>query len=465
MIKTAIPQAHAPYHHPIMGSPTTTPQTAPSSTLPPYKRGPAPRPPAAALPSSATDNDIYNLNMPLDDPEPVAVVPKSRTPPADTTRSVAGTSAPTMAPSLGDKGTVNVSTSPPPQSTVIINAPFNGKDGNKDQKRKKITIKRFFRTKNEDIDDFDFLNISGPTNFRKNDIHQEGNSIVSEDGKTLSTLPDQAATSPVTSAITSSQSDVINSSNSNNNVISNSSSSSSTSGGGGFMGLGKRRIDPSKRPRVPGPAEYRSNIDRLVQKMREMAEFDWNHPLLVDYWSSRPLPLGEWCETPPPERSLAGGPAVRERGYHIEVSARSTTGKVLISNNNNSNSITNNGENENLINNNINNGSFGSFGSSGGDGCVCGGGGGEGDGSVDGEDDGMVVLYGDRDYRYFEEFFCGKGSETYVVDDEENPCVVSVAKSTELFKVIIRTKKDDKRVLVPADNYFKALKVVAPELK
>lgn len=227
------------------------------------------------------------------------------------------------------------------------------------------------------------------------------------------------------------------------------------------MGLGKRRIDPSKRPRVPGPAEYRSNIDRLVQKMREMAEFDWNHPLLVDYWSSRPLPLGEWCETPPPERSLVGGPAVRERGYHIEVSAKSTTGKVLISNNN-GNSITNNGENENLINNNnTSNGNFVSDccceGEDGG-GCGCGCG-------VDGGDDGMVVLYGDRDYRYFEEFFCGKGSETYVVDDEENPCVVSVAKSTELFKVIIRTKKDDKRVLVPADNYFKALKVVAPELK
>ena len=84
-------------------------------------------------------------------------------------------------------------------------------------------------------------------------------------------------------------------------------------------------------------------------------------------------------------------------------------------------------------------------------------------GSENGED--FPVIFGDRDYKYFEEFFGGKGSETYVVDDSENPCIVSISKCTELFKVLIRTKKEDKRVLVPADNYFKALKIIAPELK
>lgn len=146
-----------------------------------------------------------------------------------------------------------------------------------------------------------------------------------------------------------------------------------------------------------------------------MDEYDWTHPLLVDYWSSRALSPGEWSEGPAGEGALVPVEALVEKGYHVETSEKSISGKVSFG-------VGDNGEE-------------------------------------------FPVIFGDRDYRYFEEFFAGKGSETFVVDDSENPCIVSVSKCTELFKVLIRTKKEDKRVLVPADNYFKALKVIAPELK
>ena len=258
--------------------------------------------------------------------------------------------------------------------------------------KKKITIKRLFRGKNDEsaLFDEDSFCISGPTNFRKNDLHQEGDSIVSEDGLTVSTAPEPVATS--SSSI-------------------NGSSSSSSSDVANLIGLGKKKADPTRRPRGLNNIDFRSNIAGLVQNMRDLDEMDWNHPLLVDYWSSRPYILGSWCEPPPVEYSLACPEPALSKGYHVETSAKSSTDKFPFR----------------------------------------------------GED--YPILYADKDFRFYNEFFCGKPNETYVVDDKDAPCVVSVTKYSELYKVIIRTKKEDKRVLIPADNYMKALKVIAPELK
>lgn len=145
-----------------------------------------------------------------------------------------------------------------------------------------------------------------------------------------------------------------------------------------------------------------------------MEHKEWDDPELVDYWSSQTYPLGKWSTEPPtPEEAAQSlvkiSPEAISQGYNFEINSNSVPDKS-----------------------------------------------GWGDYKV------PIVRY-DNDIRYSNVFFTGTHNEHYVVP--EVPCTISISKEGSVGRAIVRTRKEDLRVLIPADNTRKALKSYVEILK
>lgn len=145
-----------------------------------------------------------------------------------------------------------------------------------------------------------------------------------------------------------------------------------------------------------------------------MEHKEWDDPELIDYWGSQTYPLGKWPTEPPTTEEAAESlvkvsPEAINQGYNFELSSKSVPDKS-----------------------------------------------GWGDYEL------PIVRY-DNDIRYGDVFFTGGMDEHYVVP--EVPCTISILKEGSLGKAIVRTRKEDLRVLIPADNTRKALKTYVDILK
>lgn len=141
---------------------------------------------------------------------------------------------------------------------------------------------------------------------------------------------------------------------------------------------------------------------------------EWDDPELVDYWSSQSYPLGKWPTEPPSPEEASLSPVnvsteAISHGYNFELSAKSVPDKS-----------------------------------------------GWGDYEL------PIVRY-DNDIWYSDIFFTGTQDEHYVVP--EVPCTVSITKDGSVGRAIVRTRKEDLRVLIPADNARKALRAYVDVLK
>jgi len=82
---------------------------------------------------------------------------------------------------------------------------------------------------------------------------------------------------------------------------------------------------------------------------------------------------------------------------------------------------------------------------------------------------GLSVRQAEDDNRFYQEFFYGQPHETYICPEE--PLVMSIqtlaskSMANQCCRVIVRTKKEDKRVLVPYDKKMRLLKTLVPRLK
>lgn len=189
------------------------------------------------------------------------------------------------------------------------------------------------------------------------------------------------------------------------------------------QGAKKKKENANIKPKALLPNEHRVDLEVLKQRMTDMESKAWDLSL-VDYWSTRSFPIESWVEDNDNNDggntdnvySLAAKENARAKGYHIEECKGSTTHKVQCDYD-----------------------------------CVtC-------------KD--VPVLYADKDIPYYELFFADRPHENYYVDSTTQPMIVSVIKVGELCKVLIWSKKENKRVLVYPENYLKTLKSTIPELK
>ena len=182
----------------------------------------------------------------------------------------------------------------------------------------------------------------------------------------------------------------------------------------------KKRDNANIKPKALLPNEHRVDLEVLKQRMTDMESKAWDLSL-VDYWSTRSFPIESWVEdesvaNPNGVYSLAAKDEAYAKGYHVEECKGSTTHKVQCDYD-----------------------------------CVtC-------------KD--VPVLYADKDIPYYELFFADRPHENYYVDSTTQPLIVSIIKVGELCKVLIWSKKENKRVLVYPENYLKTLKSTIPEMK
>jgi len=176
------------------------------------------------------------------------------------------------------------------------------------------------------------------------------------------------------------------------------------SSGGGVLGLFKKT--EWVKPRVPQISELRNDLQALITKMREMDTKRVTDPDFIDYWSSRPLSFEQWseCVIDVPKQAMED---VRDKGYHFEFGPQCATNDIV---------------------------------------------------GLDGE----ILLGMEDDYPYYAEMFANQPHENYLFP--EVPAIVSVLKLPTFCKVLLRTKKNVERLLIPPDNIPKTLKAL-PQLK
>jgi len=156
------------------------------------------------------------------------------------------------------------------------------------------------------------------------------------------------------------------------------------------------------KPRVPQISELRNDLQALIAKMLEMDTKRVTDPDFIDFWSSRPLSFEQWSdgEVDTPKQMMED---VRANGYHFEFGPQCATNDIV---------------------------------------------------GLDGE----ILLGVEDDYPYYAEMFAKQPHENYLFP--EVPAIVSVLKLPTFSKVLIRTKKNVERVLLPPDNVQKNLKAL-----
>lgn len=183
------------------------------------------------------------------------------------------------------------------------------------------------------------------------------------------------------------------------------------------QGAKKKKDNSNIKPKALLPNEHRVDLEVLKQRMKDMESKPWDLSL-VDYWSTRSFPIESWIEgeNDTGVYSLAAKEVALSKGYHIEESIKSTTHNVQCDYD-----------------------------------CVtC-------------KD--VPVLYADKDIPYYELFFADNPHENYLVESNTQPLMVSIMKVGEICRVLIWSKKENRRVLVYPENYLKTLKATVPELK
>lgn len=180
----------------------------------------------------------------------------------------------------------------------------------------------------------------------------------------------------------------------------------------------KKKDYANIKPKTLLPNEHRVDLEVLKQKMTDMESKPWDLSL-VDYWSTRQFPIESWVEDDNGNSgvySLAAKEDALCKGYHIEECKGSSTHNVQCDYD-----------------------------------CVtC-------------KD--VPVLYADKDIPYYELFFADRPHENYFVESPNQPLIISIVKVGEMCKVLIWSKKENRRVLVSPDNPLKTLKTTIPELK
>jgi hypothetical protein len=164
------------------------------------------------------------------------------------------------------------------------------------------------------------------------------------------------------------------------------------------------------KPPPPPVGFARGNVDLLVSLIRAEEKLQWTSPALIDYWSSRPLPVEEWAPPSTTElrlvRSLVDRVAIAN-GYALELVWASVTHTKQ-------------------------------------------------------ESDRNVVINSEEEFLFYREFFASAPHENYLAP--EGPCVVSVESRGRglCSRAIVRLPTADIRVLLPADKPMRMLETFLP---
>ena len=177
-----------------------------------------------------------------------------------------------------------------------------------------------------------------------------------------------------------------------------------------MIGSGKKGSDPVKME----PLDMRGEAKSLLAVMQSMDGAAWDDTT-IDYWSSRPFPAEHWNESAADCPKSLVSPACKAAGFHIEACYDAETHTM-------------------------------------------------------GTDQlGLSVRQAEEESHFYQEFFKDKPQETYINADV--PLVLSIQtiterrQATKCCRVIVRTKKEDQRVLVPFNKKMRALKAQVPMLK
>jgi len=172
--------------------------------------------------------------------------------------------------------------------------------------------------------------------------------------------------------------------------------------------------EKNSKPRPLGLLQMRGTAENLMVGIRNTLNATWDSGT-TDYWSSRPFPTEKWNEEVVDDpRSLVNA-ACKKNGYHIESCYAAETHELNL------------------------------------------------------EQLGLSVRQAEDDNRFYKEFFYGQPHETYICPDE--PMIMSIqtlsnkSQANQCCRVIVRTKKEDRRVLVPYDKKMRLLKTLIPRLK
>jgi len=175
-----------------------------------------------------------------------------------------------------------------------------------------------------------------------------------------------------------------------------------------------RTPEKNSRPLTLGLLETRGDAKNLLELMRSTVNATWDSST-TDYWSSRAFPSESWNEDVVDDPYSLVSAACRKNGYHIESCwAAESHDKSM-------------------------------------------------------HKLGLSVRLAEDDNRFFKEFFYGQPHENYICPEE--PLVMSIqtlasrSQANQCCRVIIRTKKEDRRVLVPYDKKMRLLKTLVPRLK
>jgi hypothetical protein len=175
---------------------------------------------------------------------------------------------------------------------------------------------------------------------------------------------------------------------------------------------------PVQRPPAPPVAEGRGEADWIVSQIRGMGQTTWDAPETVDYWSSRPLPQEQWTVSTDMDAQSLVDVACRSAGFHIEIDWKSETHNV----------------------------------------------------PAPPEGTPLGILNGEESHAFYHEFIATTPHENLI--SPEGPVVVSVqlhppkgSPAVGTCKALVRTKKEDRRVLLPFDKRMKVLKSLVPSIR